>query len=240
MRLRDAVERVGRMQSLDAVSKPISKMVAKAVRPRPVKDALSGSWLGHPLHPLLTDVTISAWTAALVVDIAGGRHSELAARRLIATGLATAVPTAAAGLSDWSDYHGKIQRVGLVHAIANIAAVTCYALSYFARRRGAQAQGIKLSLAGAGALTVGGHLGGHLSYVYGTNVNRNAWHEPVAAGGPLHNGEFFDGCVVCPWHRSVFRLEDGGVEHGPATSPQPAYETRVEDGQILLRSARRG
>lgn len=50
--------------------------------------------------------------------------------------------------------------------------------------------------------------------------------------GPLSEGELSDGCVTCPWHGSVFRLADGGVEHGPATAPQPAFETRVRDGIV--------
>ena len=57
------------------------------------------------------------------------------------------------------------------------------------------------------------------------------------AGGPLHEGEVDDGCVICPWHGSTFRLRDGDVVHGPATLPQPAYEVRVDDGKVLLRSA---
>jgi nitrite reductase/ring-hydroxylating ferredoxin subunit len=59
------------------------------------------------------------------------------------------------------------------------------------------------------------------------------------AGGPLHEGELDDGCVTCPWHGSTFRLADGDVVHGPATVPQPAYEVRVENGKVLLRSAPR-
>jgi nitrite reductase/ring-hydroxylating ferredoxin subunit len=56
------------------------------------------------------------------------------------------------------------------------------------------------------------------------------------AGGPLDEGEFVDGCVVCPWHASTFRLIDGGNVRGPASIPQPAYETRVCDGKIDVRS----
>jgi nitrite reductase/ring-hydroxylating ferredoxin subunit len=54
-------------------------------------------------------------------------------------------------------------------------------------------------------------------------------------GGPLHQGEIEDGCVVCPWHESAFRLDSGEVERGPATSPQPAYDVRVQDGSIQVR-----
>ena len=33
-----------------------------------VKNFLNGTWLGHPLHVILTDVPIGAWTTALVFD----------------------------------------------------------------------------------------------------------------------------------------------------------------------------
>ncbi len=29
---------------------------------------LHGTWLGHPLHPVLSDVPLGAWTAALALD----------------------------------------------------------------------------------------------------------------------------------------------------------------------------
>ncbi len=56
-------------------------------------------------------------------------------------------------------------------------------------------------------------------------------------GGPLDEGEIADGCVTCPWHGSVFRLEDGSVVHSPATAPQPTFETRVANGRVEIRPA---
>ena len=56
-------------------------------------------------------------------------------------------------------------------------------------------------------------------------------------GGPLHEGELQDGCVTCPWHFSRFRLEDGSVERGPATVPQPTYDVREVGDRIEVRSA---
>lgn len=283
MALYELVERLGRTDTLDAVAKPLSRKVAAAVRHRPIKDLLSGSWLGHPLHPMLTDVPIGAWVSALGLDLVGGRRGEQAADRLIVLGVVAAIPTAVSGLSDWSDYLGAERRIGLVHATANVTAVACYGLSLLARRRSARAQGLALSLAGAAAFVTGAYLGGHLSFVRGVNVNRNAWRDGVEewtpvlndselpdnkpvtarvgdirvllvrregrifaiadrcghAGGPLHKGRFEDCCVICPWHLSTFRLEDGSLVHGPATVPQPTYEARVTDGKVLIRSARR-
>jgi nitrite reductase/ring-hydroxylating ferredoxin subunit/uncharacterized membrane protein len=56
-------------------------------------------------------------------------------------------------------------------------------------------------------------------------------------GGPLHEGELVDGCIQCPWHGSRFVLEDGSIARGPASRPQPAYETRVVAGRIQVRHA---
>ncbi|MEV7671673.1 Rieske (2Fe-2S) protein [Streptomyces sp. NPDC088752] len=55
------------------------------------------------------------------------------------------------------------------------------------------------------------------------------------AAGPLSRGTIEDGCVRCPWHGSVFRLEDGWNVRGPATAPQPSFDTRVVDGRIEVR-----
>jgi nitrite reductase/ring-hydroxylating ferredoxin subunit/uncharacterized membrane protein len=57
--------------------------------------------------------------------------------------------------------------------------------------------------------------------------------------GPLHEGKLVDGegenpCVTCPWHGSVFSITTGDVVHGPATSPQPRFETIVRDGVVEI------
>ncbi len=53
--------------------------------------------------------------------------------------------------------------------------------------------------------------------------------------GPLSEGTVADGCVRCPWHGSVFRLSDGWNVRGPATAPQPAFDTRIVDGHVEVR-----
>jgi len=244
-----------------------------------VKDALSGTWLGHPLHPMLTDVAIGAWTSAFVLDAVGSEGSQGASDTLVGIGVLSALPTAAAGLADWSDMLGAERRVGLVHAGANTVAVGLYGLSWLARRKGNRGRGVALSLMGATVATVGGYLGGHLSYRQGVNVDRNAWTEGPSdwvdtideseldegkavaasangvdvllvrrgsttlaigdvcshAGGPLHEGDIEGGGVTCPWHASTFRLSDGNVVHGPATAPQPVFDTQVAGGKVQVR-----
>lgn len=57
-------------------------------------------------------------------------------------------------------------------------------------------------------------------------------------GGPLAEGTLQDDRVTCPWHGSCFAFEDGHILNGPATNPQPVFETRVRDGQIEVRLAK--
>jgi hypothetical protein len=59
-------ERIEQLEALDAVSEPLQKAVRTVVpQQSELKDVLSGTWLGHPLHPPLTDVVIGTWTSAL-------------------------------------------------------------------------------------------------------------------------------------------------------------------------------
>ncbi|MEO3829129.1 Rieske 2Fe-2S domain-containing protein [Actinomadura sp. B10D3] len=278
------MRRLERAEALDGAAKPVSKAVQRAVRPRIVRNLLSGTNLGHPLHPTLTDVPIGAWSMAALLDIAGGRRSEPAADLLVRTGVVAALPTALTGLNDWSDTIGPERRVGLVHAASNSAALGLYVASAVARARGKRRQGKVLGFVGFGVLAASAYLGGYLSFVRGVNVNRTAWlhgpeewtptlaeaelpegeHQTVDVGGvqvllhrrsgevyalaatcshmggPLDEGTFEEGCVVCPWHGSTFRFSDGGIVRGPASAPQPCYETRVQDGRIEVRVPPKG
>jgi nitrite reductase/ring-hydroxylating ferredoxin subunit len=56
-------------------------------------------------------------------------------------------------------------------------------------------------------------------------------------GAPMDEGEVRDGCIVCPWHGSTFRVRDGQLVRGPSTVDLPAYECRVSDGVVEVRDA---
>lgn len=60
-------------------------------------------------------------------------------------------------------------------------------------------------------------------------------HACAHLGGPLSEGELKDGTVVCPWHGSEFRLDDGAVVNGPSTHPQPCFDVRERDGRIEVK-----
>ena len=174
---RDLVYRISKADALDQVAKPLASKVSEITGHGPLKDVLSGTWLGHPLHPMLTDVPIGFWTSSFMLDLVGGRAGRKASKRLIGLGILAAVPTAAAGLSDWSDTIGEDRRIGAAHALGNVAALGFYSLSWRARGRGSWGKGVLLGFLGAGAASVGGYLGGHLVYRKGVGADRNAWKE---------------------------------------------------------------
>jgi nitrite reductase/ring-hydroxylating ferredoxin subunit/uncharacterized membrane protein len=175
-RVADSVaQRIEHTTALDRLAAPLASAVSDRFGRTRLKDVLSGSWFGHPLHPLLTDLPIGSWTSAMVLDFVGGRRARPAADVLVAVGIATAVPTAVTGLSDWSDLGDVDRRTGLVHATANSIALTCYVASLVQRRRGRRAAGIMLGLAGASAATAGGFLGGHLVYRRGAGVDHTVF-----------------------------------------------------------------
>ena len=278
--LQQTVRRLERLEALDKVARPLARAVGRAVRPRVVRNLLSGTDLGHPLHPVLTDLPIGEWVMSALLDAVGGPAAEGAADLLVAAGVVAAVPTAAAGLNDWSDTAGPETRVGLAHAAVNTTALSLYLASLVARARGRRRGGQALGLAGLGVLTGGAYLGGHLSFGMGMDVNRTAWEQrpdqwtPVLAdteladgqhrkadaggapvllyrtagtvyaldstcthmGGPLEEGTISDGCVTCPWHGSTFRFADGTIVRGPASTPEPCYQTRIQDGRIEVRA----
>ncbi len=193
--LRELVHRLATAEVLDKVGKPAASAVAKVVARDPLKNLLSGTWMGHPLHPMLTDLPMGFWTSAWVLDLVGGKKSRPAADRLIGLGILSAVPTAASGLSDWSDTIGDDRRVGTAHAVANGTALTLYSLSWLARRKGRRGRGLVLGHLGAAAATAGGYLGGHLVFRMGVGPDRNAWKHgdddwvDVAEDGAVVDGE---------------------------------------------------
>jgi len=172
--LNDLAARLEAAEALDGPAEAIGRTVRGAIPEGAPKDALSGTWLGHALHPVLTDVPIGTWTSSILLDWIGGRDSRAAADRLLLTGILAAGATVATGWSDWADAEARdprVRRSGLVHAAANATATVLMAGSYASRKRGARGRGKLLSLAGSAALGCGGWLGGHLSYTLGAGVD---------------------------------------------------------------------
>lgn len=148
---------------LDGPVRVLEPMIRSTFGAGPRGAALRGDWLGHAVHPILTDLVIGTWTSATLLDVVGGRASAKASQRLIGLGLLAAGPTAWTGWAEWSEAGPREKRVGVVHAVTNAVAIGTYAASWSARRKGRRGRGAVLAMAGAGVSGAGAYLGGHLA-----------------------------------------------------------------------------
>lgn len=170
---------------------PASKSVQKSVKSafealgpagQPLQNFLHGVWLGHPLHPLLTDIPIGAWTVAAAFDVldmaAGDDRLAAGADASVALGLAGAVGAALTGITDWHKTDGEARRTGMVHAMLNSGATSLYGLSLAARQGGNRPLGRGLAFAGYALMTAGAYLGGHLVFAQNIGVDHAAGEQP--------------------------------------------------------------
>jgi nitrite reductase/ring-hydroxylating ferredoxin subunit/uncharacterized membrane protein len=144
---------------------------------RRIKNALHGTWLGHPLHPVLTDVATGAWTMAFVFDaleaVSRQKTFRLAADISVVVGVLGAVGAMASGLTDWLHVGGRARRVGLVHGLLNATATSLYAESMILRLRGERAKGFGAAKLGMVTATAAAYLGGDLVYKEGVGIDRS-------------------------------------------------------------------
>lgn len=237
--LESLAHRVEEMSAADGFAKQIQRRVRDAIGSGGLRDALTGRWLGHAVHPVLTDLPIGFWTSAFTLDLIGGRRSRAAAQRLVGLGVLSALPTAASGAADWSDAIGRERRVGLVHATLNTAAIACFTASWLARRRGRNARGVLYGLAGSAAATGGGYFGGHLVQRLGLGVDNTAFDDLP--------GEWTPSLPVTEWRDDMPRhvdadgtaivvVREGGAWYGLANRCShrggPLADGTVRDGCI--------
>ena len=257
------VGRIERATVLDPVTDRAASIIGRPLAASaPLRNALSGTAAGHPLHPVLVMLPIGAWLGAGYLDLTGGRQAQDAATRLVGAGVAAAVPAALTGANDWSYTEGAERRVGFVHAVGNYLAVGLYAGSWLARRRERRSLGTSLAAAGAVPVGVTGWLGGHLSYARGVGVDTTAFQ--VASGewtDVLPEADLadeqptlvHDGGVPVLLVRTSGRLHaiadrcshrggalhEGSFADGCIVCPLHASSFRVADGQLLSGPATR-
>ena len=150
--------------------------------PRRLKSLLNGTWLGHPLHPVMTDVPITAWMLTAVFDviwlIAHPAWAAYGAFVSVIVGLLGALGAIVTGLTDWSDTYGAERRVGLNHALFNAGATILYLVSFVLRLLAGPGNGIAaviLGFVGLASVLYAAYLGGDMVFTKGTGVNHTAW-----------------------------------------------------------------
>jgi len=154
-----------------------------------LKTLLNGTWLGHPLHPVITDLPLGAWTLAVLLDVVFlfDRSStwHAAATVAIAAGVVAAVGAAVTGYTDWSDTVDRERRVGVTHGLLNLAATILYLVSLLIRLYGGSAgAAITISWIGYLLLLAAAFLGGELVFNIGTGVNHHTWEAPITEWTP--------------------------------------------------------
>src|SRR3954452_19967213 len=160
MSLFGILDRLADVPTFARLAEPPRSAVNAILQPQAVKDVLHGSWLGHPLHPVLAMVPVGTWLSAGILDVA--RPTRPAATVLIGTGVAASLPAALAGAADWTEQEIGVRRLGAVHAAANSVALGLYVGSLVARARGRGGLGPVLSYAGLGVAGGSAAIGGHM------------------------------------------------------------------------------
>src|ERR1700694_3509692 len=198
---------IDRQRWLEPVADFLQKVVAGAYKAlgkpgRDLKTLLNGTWLGHPLHPVLTDIPLGAWTLAVLFDIiylVRGTHGWISAADVaVFVGLLGALGSALTGYTDWSDTFGRERRVGIAHGLLNTAVIVVYLVSLIIRvTHGSRGLAIVLALIGYGMVITAAFLGGDLVFSIGTGVNHHAWQEvPTKFTKVLLEGQLADGILV--------------------------------------------
>lgn len=256
---------VGRAPGLDRPARGVAGAVEAFYRVlgplgRPLQSFLNGTWTGHPLHPLLTDLPIGAWTVVLLLDlwatVSPGSATGGAAAIALWFGVLAALGAAATGLTDWKDTVGYERRVGFVHLLVMVAATVLYVASGILRLSAGNeaASGRIVGVAGFVLLVVGGYLGGEMAFGFGSMVNHNAFREgpgkftPVGALADVGSGTTYVEAKGMPvllvregdaitaigaiCSHAGGPLRKSAIEDGCLTCPWHGSRFRVADGSV--------
>jgi uncharacterized membrane protein len=173
------MRRVEGEERLDPVITRVAPVVDRVIATPGARDALQGRWLGHAIHPLLTDLPLALWTGTNVLDLWPVAGSRKSAERLLALGILSAPVVFVTGWAEWRDAETRDQRVGLVHAVLNASGMVLYGLSLRSRRRDRHGLGVALALGGSTMVAAAGYLGGHLTAVRKVSSSHPAFDTPA-------------------------------------------------------------
>jgi nitrite reductase/ring-hydroxylating ferredoxin subunit/uncharacterized membrane protein len=262
METSNTLMRVAENPAIDQVAEPLSKAVRGAFAAagsagQPVKNALHGVWLGHPLHPVFTDLPLGAWTTALALDAAsnGDRGMRRAATFAMGVGITGAVGAAVTGLTDWSETDGQSRRAGLIHGFLNLTATALFATAFALRNKDSHHGGRTCAWTGYAIALGAAYLGGDL--VYGqrigvTHADAEPPEEftPVLAVAALADNSMVrvragdSDLLLVRQHGRVCALahacshlggplSEGTLKEGSVVCPWHGSEFALEDGRVL-------
>lgn len=265
MIFRKIIDTIDQQQWLDSLGLPLQRAVKSAYDAGgsaglQIRDFLHGVWLEHPLHPVLTDIPIGAWTVALILDTLAltSRRKEFGAGADIAiqVGLVGAVGSAVTGLTDWHHLTGRSRRVGIVHAFLNIIATLLYLVSMILRWRRQRRIGQACAFLGYAFSGAAANLGGDLVYSQQIGVDHAAAESPpdefvpvlpitelaegvlrrVEAGGVpvllVRRGQQIYALIETCSHLGG-PLAEGQLEGNSVICPWHGSRFALEDGQVL-------
>jgi nitrite reductase/ring-hydroxylating ferredoxin subunit/uncharacterized membrane protein len=198
---------IDRQRWLEPVADFVQKLVGGTYKllgnpGRSLKTFVHGTWLGHPLHPVITDIPLGAWTLAVLFDIiylVRGTHGWVSAADVtIFVGLLAALGAAVTGYTDWNETVDRERRVGIAHGLLNTIVIVIYLVSLIIRvTGGSRGPAIVLALIGYALVLAAAFLGGELVFGIGTGVNHHAWQEvPTKFTKVLLEGQLADGVLV--------------------------------------------
>jgi nitrite reductase/ring-hydroxylating ferredoxin subunit/uncharacterized membrane protein len=225
-----------------------------------IRNFLNGTWLGEPLHVVLTDVPVGAWTVAMAFDaldlVFNRREFARACETSIGIGLLAAAGAAVTGMTDWSDVDPPARRLGLIHGLLNLSGAALFATSLFLRKKKSRETGRIVGVLGYAVMSYAAHLGGKLVYEHRVGVDRTdgqVFPEQFAAVLPetsLMDGKLtramYQGTPILLVRRgdrlfamaetcSHFSgpLSEGKLEGNTVVCPYHSSRFALEDGRIL-------
>jgi nitrite reductase/ring-hydroxylating ferredoxin subunit/uncharacterized membrane protein len=141
---------------------------------RPIQNLLNGSWLGHPLHAVVTDVPIGALTVSIVADLIG---QPIVADVSLVLGILAMVASAVTGAADYTEVDGTARNRATVHSTIMVISLVLYAISLLIRSGSPSDRLVPIVISALAyiLLALGASIGGDLVYLIGTHVNRHAW-----------------------------------------------------------------
>ena len=234
-----------------AISDVLQPLVTKAEETG-VMDLLHGRWLGHALHPVLSDLPLGFWSAAALFDVL---QMDDAATVMSASGSLAAVGTAVTGVADWTVTHGRERRLALLHGLLNTAGLVFQLSSLVSRLGGRRRSGRTAGMLGWLISLAAAYFGGELVFGRGLMVDHDAWlagpqewtavfpFSELAEGTPRKAQ--VDGRAVLVYRENgkVYAMEDtcshaggplseGEVHDGVVTCPWHGSQFRLTDGSL--------